>query len=209
MRRITILDEEYVALEGALAKAIDSADEKISESRSDSRQLVDSVMSAVKDKEKFHLDPAFMNFKNDPAIGLTSMGETLSSELSAAASKIKELSEMSISDVALLSKAYAALMGISDESYNDEVEEATLFFGMENVEIPDSKENEFKVQIGDAAKQEAFRKITEVRSALSAASTSLGGILISGGTAESLMSEMEKMSTIRAMMEPLSSKKQQ
>lgn len=204
MRKITILDEEYVALESELAHAIDSADERVTDARSGSRQLVDSAMSTVEDKVNFHRDPAFINFKNDPALGLNGIGERLSSEISKAISKLSGLDSISISDAALMSKAYASMFGVSEESYNDEVEEALLFFGRDNVDIPDSKENDFRVSISDAGRQEAVRKMGEINSALSSATSALEGIFESGGSAESLQSEMEKIAVAKLALEPLS-----
>ncbi len=203
MRKISILDESYMALEGNIARSIDKADETVSGSREEAGELFDSLMSRVSDKVNFHTDPEFINFKNDPNIGLLSIGDALSSAISDSLEKIREKKVMSLDDIALVSKAYAALTGVTADMHNDEVEEAVHFFGRQNTDIPDSAENVFVVQISESARQLAIEKMIQVQSVLMSSVNQLSRSISSGGDPELLRSSMENLWLIKTMLDPL------
>ncbi len=203
MRKISILDESYMALEGNIARSIDKADEIVSGSREEAGELFDSLMSRVSDKANFHTDPEFINFKNDPNIGLLSIGDALSSAISDSLEKIREKKVMSLDDIALVSKAYAALTGVTADMHNDEVEEAVHFFGRQNTDIPDSAENVFVVQISESARQLAIEKMIQVQSVLMSSVNQLSRSISSGGDPELLRSSMENLWLIKTMLDPL------
>ncbi len=203
MRKISILDESYMALEGNIARSIDKADEIVSGSREEAGELFDSLMSRVSDKVNFHTDPEFINFKNDPNIGLLSIGDALSSAISDSLEKIREKKVMSLDDIALVSKAYAALTGVTADMHNDEVEEAVHFFGRQNTDIPDSAENVFVVQISESARQLAIEKMIQVQSVLMSSVNQLSRSISSGGDPELLRSSMENLWLIKTMLDPL------
>lgn len=206
MRKISILDEDYMALEGNIAKAIDKADEKVTESASQIAEMVESLMARVKDMGNFRDDPEFINFRNDPSLGLLQMPQTLSVALARAVDVIKEMKVISLDDSAQISKAYAKLLGITADSYNDEVEEAVLFFGRDNADIPDSSKNVFIVQISDAAKQSAIERLIEVQSILASSSQRLASALERGNSREDLQSSLEKISLVKLLLDPLMSR---
>jgi hypothetical protein len=203
VRKISILDESYMALEGNIARSIDKADEIVSGSREEAGELFDSLMSWVSDKANFHTDPEFINFKNDPNIGLLSIGDALSSAISDSLEKIREKKVMSLDDIALVSKAYAALTGVTADMHNDEVEEAVHFFGRQNTDIPDSAENVFVVQISESARQLAIEKMIQVQSVLMSSVNQLSRSISSGGDPELLRSSMENLWLIKTMLDPL------
>jgi hypothetical protein len=203
VRKISILDESYMALEGNIARSIDKADETVSGSREEAGELFDSLMSRVSDKVNFHTDPEFINFKNDPNIGLLSIGDALSSAISDSLEKIREKKVMSLDDIALVSKAYAALTGVTADMHNDEVEEAVHFFGRQNTDIPDSAENVFVVQISESARQLAIEKMIQVQSVLMSSVNQLSRSISSGGDPELLRSSMENLWLIKTMLDPL------
>jgi hypothetical protein len=203
VRKISILDESYMALEGNIARSIDKADETVSGSREEAGELFDSLMSRVSDKANFHTDPEFINFKNDPNIGLLSIGDALSSAISDSLEKIREKKVMSLDDIALVSKAYAALTGVTADMHNDEVEEAVHFFGRQNTDIPDSAENVFVVQISESARQLAIEKMIQVQSVLMSSVNQLSRSISSGGDPELLRSSMENLWLIKTMLDPL------
>jgi hypothetical protein len=203
VRKISILDESYMALEGNIARSIDKADEIVSGSREEAGELFDSLMSRVSDKANFHTDPEFINFKNDPNIGLLSIGDALSSAISDSLEKIREKKVMSLDDIALVSKAYAALTGVTADMHNDEVEEAVHFFGRQNTDIPDSAENVFVVQISESARQLAIEKMIQVQSVLMSSVNQLSRSISSGGDPELLRSSMENLWLIKTMLDPL------
>jgi hypothetical protein len=204
MRRISILEENYMALESKIAEAIDLADERVLDVVSDSRQLIDSLMSKVSDKVNFHKDPEFMNFRNDPNLGVSSMGDSTQSALASSAEFIRGISSISLEDSALASKAYAAVIGLPEESHDDEVSEVVFIFGKEGSDIPDSRDNSFSVSVKDEGKQNAMRKIAELQGVLSSARQDLESALEEGGSAEKLHAAMEKISLIKLVSEALS-----
>jgi hypothetical protein len=206
MRKISILEENYMALEGNIAKAIDKADEAVGEAVSQTAELIDSLMARVGDRNNFRDDPEFINFRNDPSLGLLQMPQTLSMALARAVDVLKDVKVISLDEAAQISKAYAKLVGLTADSYNDEVEEAVFFFGRENTDIPDSAQNVFIVQITEAAKQTAIEKLVEVQSVLASSAQALVSALERGDSRERLQSALEKISIVKVLLDPLMSK---
>jgi hypothetical protein len=203
VRKISILDESYMALEGNIAEAIDAAAEIVEESKSEAGSLFDSIMSKVQDKVNFHTDPEFINFKNDPSLNLRSIGDVLAAALPRALDMIETTNAMSLEDVAMMSKAYAELTGIDETTFNDEIEEAVHFFGRDNTDIPDSAENVFVVRISDAAKHAAIEKMISVQSILASSVNAMNSLMDQGGSPEMLKSSMEKIWLVKALLDPM------
>lgn len=203
MRKISILDESYMALEGNIAESIDAAAETVGAAKSEAGMLFDSMMSRVQDKANFHTDPEFINFKNDPSLNLRSIGSVLAAAIPNALDMIETRNAMSLEDVAMISKAYAELTGMDETSFNDEVEEAVHFFGRDNTDIPDSADNVFVVRISDAAKHSAIEKMISVQSILSASVNAMNSLMEQGGDPAMLKSSMERIWLVKALLDPM------
>jgi hypothetical protein len=207
MRKISILDESYMALEGNIAESIDKADSKVDEVKTQIKTMLDELMSQVQNKANPAADPAVVNFRNDPNASPMVGMKVISEMMVAAIEAIKDRKVMSLEEVAQVSKAYAALVGLTADSYNDEVEEAVYFFGRENTDIPDSEKNVFIVQISDAAKQKAIERLVQVQGFLAKASNDAVQFLTNGTNPEGLYSSMETLSLIKLLLDPFVSNK--
>jgi hypothetical protein len=160
MRKISILEENYMALEQSIASALDGAEQAISQARELSKTGLDKVFESITDGN-FRQDPAFINFKTEAR--LDEMLSEIDSRLKKSVVNLKSKQLTPISRIAVLSKAYEFLSGKSPEEYEDEVEEISFFFGKQNSNIPDDGKNEFKLTFSDAGHSAAIEKYSEMR----------------------------------------------
>jgi len=189
MRKISILQENFMALEQKVAEAIDTADSKISEKREEMKSALDTVFSKIGEGQSFHMEPDFINFKNDANI--LSMVEEVSTLISSLPLRLKEKNSISLEGSAHASKAYSLLKNVSEEDYADEIEEVVYFFDRKNTNIPESETNEFIVQLSDAARQSAITKLIEVQSMMASAKETLMAALAGKSSKESLYSALD------------------
>jgi hypothetical protein len=189
MRKISILQENFMALEQKVAEAIDMADSKIAEKRENMKSALDEVFSKIGEGQSFHMEADFINFKNDANI--LGMVEEVSASVSSLPLRLKEKKVMSLQGSALASKAYAALKNVSEEDFADEIEEVVYFFDRKNTNIPESETSEFMVQLSDAARQSAITKLVEVQSMMASAKETLMAALAGKSSKESLYSALD------------------
>jgi hypothetical protein len=198
MRKISILQESYMALEQKLAEAIDAAESKISSIGNEAEEVLLSLFSQIEDKSQFHRDPAFINFKNE--VNIEAMVQEISQNLALMAKKIKESSEVSLEQSAFLSKVFEMLTD-SDVEAEDEVAEVVSFFGgKEHTNIPDSKDVEFVVSLSDTAKSEAIRKIVMLRQMFEDLTETLMASMQSGQTADAFSEAFAKLSILEELV---------
>jgi hypothetical protein len=192
MRKISILEENYMALEQSIATVIDGAEEKISTARKLSKSNLETALGSI-NGENFRQDPAFINFKADANI--EGMLSDIDSKLKQSVTGLKEKQMMDISKVAVLSKAYEILSGKSPEDYEDEVDELTFFFGKQNSNIPDDGKNEFKLTFSDAGYSSALEKYTEMRELFE----SLSDVLKNTSVKEEFYEAMDKLVVLKEL----------
>jgi hypothetical protein len=199
MRKISILQESYMALEQKIAEAIDGAESKIETSYGGMAQQLEEVCSQVEDKENFHKDPIFINFKNE--INIAGMAGQVDAQLSKMALDFKSVSSVSLDMAAYLSKVYEMLSSQEIE-HEDEVAEVVMFFGpKENTNIPDAEAEDFVVTLSDAAKSEVIQKMIQMRSAFEKLKETVMSALSNGKIMEEFKEAMKQL----AILEDLTS----
>jgi hypothetical protein len=195
MRKISILQESYMALEQKIAEALDAAEAKIEASYGGMAQQLEEVCSQVEDKENFHMDPLFINFKTE--INIEGMIQSLDGQLSKMAAGFKLIENVSLEMSAYLSKAYTALVGESVQP-EDEVAEVVSFFGSkDNTNIPDSEE--FFVTLSETAKSEAIQKMIAIRSMFEQLSGTVMSALSNGKIMEEFKESMKKLAVLKSL----------
>lgn len=161
MRKISILNEDFMALEQKIAEAIDNAEVTVESAMAEMEEELKDLLSKVEDKANFHKDANFIVWKNE--FKVDGMIKDLDRSLADMAVKMKNSDSLSMELTAHLSKVAEAMGQQAD--HEDDVSELVYFFGgKENTNIPDSENNEFVVVLSDAAKKEAIQKMISLRS---------------------------------------------
>jgi hypothetical protein len=166
MRKISILEENYMALEQSLAMAIDAADKNIESAVSSMKSQLDKAFEPIK-SEKFHMEPSFMEFKSNSKI--RELLASVKEKITKAAVVLKDTKSLPLEKSAVISKSFSRLEGKEKGDHDDEVHEVAYFFDKENSNIPDNKENKFELVIsnnGSAIKkfgslQEMFESVSK------------------------------------------------
>jgi len=198
MRKISILQESYMALEQKLAEVIDGAESKLSSLSSQAQQTLSDLFSQIEDKSQFHKHPAFINFKNE--VNVEAMVQEIGQNLALMARKIKESSQVPLELSAFLSKAFEMLAG-NDVEAEDEVAEVVSFFGgKEHTNIPESKDVEFVVSLSDTAKSEAIKKVVMLRQMFEDLAETLMSSIQSGQTADTFSESFVKLSVLKQLV---------
>jgi hypothetical protein len=195
MRKINILQENFMALEQQLAEAIDSAEGKIESTVGQTQDALDQMCSQIQDDQNFHQHPIFINWKNESNLeqGL----EKLDGDLSSVASKLKDMDSTSLGMSALLSKILTALTGGSEEP-EDEVAEVVQFFGgKENTDIPESKDTSFTVVISDSGKGQAIQNMIAIRELFESIKEKIHDIIENGQDKLGFMQAMRKFAVLK------------
>jgi hypothetical protein len=198
MRKISILNEDYMALEQVLAQVIDAAETSLIAQRDEHSKKLETVFEQVADQEQFHLDPAFINVKAEYDFG--AMLEGAKTKLPEVVRSLKGLSEISLEKSAKISNAYKTLFNLSDTLMEDEVLHAVFFFGKEETNIPEATNNLFKVALGDSAIKNAITRLGEVNGVLSEVESKLTHLLANGGSKDELIGSVDKLVVIRELL---------
>jgi hypothetical protein len=145
MRKMRILDENYMALEQKIAFAIDQAQKEIIKAKSSILEEVTTFLSLV-ESEEFSKTPEFINFRNNEKIASYVKGSEIQNNAIQSIRKLKGMSDFKLDDAASLSTFDNEL---EKPELEDEVEEISTFFGgKDNIDIPDSENNDFNVEVG-------------------------------------------------------------
>jgi hypothetical protein len=156
MRKMTILNEDYIYLQQKLAEALDEAAYEIREELQEVIQLVESFIESLSEEEKqnYKVTPQYINFKNNKELREYFISDEIETNAIESIRRIKKLNEFSLEESSLLSKYYAKIF---KEEVEDEFEEAVLIFGKNNVDIPETDENLFRIIVSEAGIMNAIR----------------------------------------------------
>lgn len=203
MRKISILQENFMALEQKLAEAIDAAEQGVESSFAEMDEQLKELMSKVEDKANFHKDANFIVWKNESNI--EGMLKDLDRDLADMAVKMRGSDHLSLELSAHLSKVHEA-MG-NEAEHEDEVSEVVAFFGSkDNTNIPDSDKNEFLVVLSDEAKKEAIQKMISLRSHFEELRETVMKALENGQIAPQFEESMKHLAVIKDLAQHFLSK---
>jgi hypothetical protein len=164
MRKISILQENYMALDGSVVEALDVAEKQIEEAKKEIEKILYDVFENVEEGEPFHKAPSFLNFKAE--FDVLSEVKELKQSLAKLVVELKDVKELPIAKVAKMSKAYMMLHNLNSEDVQDEIEELVFFFDRKYTNIPDSANNDFVVQLSEKSYQEALQKFQKLQEIL-------------------------------------------
>jgi hypothetical protein len=201
MRKINILQENYMALEQKLAEAIDGAESKIESTVGETQENLDQMCSQIQDDQNFHKHPIFIDWKNgsDVESGL----EKMEKELPQLSIKMKSTSSFPLETSAYLSKIFAALTGGSEEP-EDEVAEVVQFFGgKENTDIPETGDTSFTVAISDEGKSHAIQNLIAIREIFDSVKEEILHIMENGQNKLGFMQAMRKFAMLKDLTKEL------
>lgn len=162
MKKRSILDENYMALEQNLATVLDDARERLLASERDANERTEKALGLADNGViSPDLDAKMINFRAE--LGLERSVADVDSKLVDIVKKIKNAKSIPLDKSAYLS---VAMDHFKNEKVDDadEVQKAVNFFGSkDNVDIPDARDNIFNVSISDAGRREAIQKMIELR----------------------------------------------
>jgi len=196
MRKITILEENYMALEQKIAEALDAAESKIELVEAEVLEMITQLDAEVQSEENFHMTPEFINFKN--SLNIESIIQEIDGGINEMVKSLKSSNRIGLELSAYLSKSFDAIMDIEPE-YENEVEESVSFFGMENTNIPDSVENKFEVTISDAGIESAIKNIISLREMFEQKVAEIQTAIETGKTPELFVSGLKKIMMLKDM----------
>lgn len=165
MRKISILQENYMALNGSVVEALDVAEKDIEEAKKEMEKVLYSVFENVEEGQPFHKAPSFLNFKAE--FDVLGKIKELKQSLARLVVELKDVKELPLVKVAKMSKAYMKLHDLSLEDTENEIDELVFFFDRKYTNIPDSANNDFVVQLSEKAYQEALQKFQKLQEILS------------------------------------------
>jgi hypothetical protein len=198
MKKWTILDENFMALEQKVAEALDSAEDQVKGHLDEVKTDLEDILSTTEEGKPFHLDPAFINFKNEGNID--GLADTVKSSLAMAAKKCREKSSVSLHNSAVASLAETMLHKEDVKTFDSEVHELVNFFGYDNVDIPDVADGEdFMVHLKDNAHVISLKKIAEFQDIADKAGADLSITLSKGDNKELMVQALEKLVLLKEL----------
>jgi len=167
MRKFNILNENYMALEQSIARALERAGHLIRESKLATEKIVDEYFKDLREtgnsvlkETAYERTPEFINFRNNEKIAKYIDGSEIQKQAIESIKKLRGLSDLSLDDSASLSVFTNEIEKIVPE---DEVEEISTFFGgKDNIDIPDSESNNFHIQISDIGARHGINQLGKI-----------------------------------------------
>ena len=199
MRKISILQENYMALEQKIAVAIDQAEKQINEARVSWKSKFDSIKESV--KENIHMSSEFINFRFETKI--EQFLQETDMKLKKAAAKARKMSSCSLEESAIVSKADQLINGILSEDIENEVSEILSFFESENTNIPDAETNDFIVEINENGNAVALRKLAGLRQLFEDASENIREFIRLGGDTDGFSKDLDNLVIINKLTDGL------
>jgi uncharacterized protein YutE (UPF0331/DUF86 family) len=202
MRKFSILDENYMALEQSIAQALDQAAYLVRESKMEVEEVVDEYFTNLEENVVFTKSANFINFRNNELVeSYTDIDLTLNN-ISESVKAIKTKTVFSLEEAAMLSRV---LREFDLTETEDEVDELAVFFGgKDNINIPDSKDNDFNVVVSEEGKQIAIENYGKLRSFTNKALEESYRKSIQEGNKERITEALEKLAVLRKTSEILS-----
>jgi hypothetical protein len=201
MRKISILNEDYMALEQKIAHALDNANKVLGNATGDVKGKIMLACSTCEADKPFHTHPDFVNFKsqfNFPSV----MGD-IKSKIINAVRLSREIDNLPLDKAALVSVAHSKLNGDKKDKFGNEVDEVVNFYGTPNTNIPENPDNDFKVAITNDGKSEAIKKLGTIREMFEKLEEVVNKALTTGETKEALTDAMEKIAIIKELVHSL------
>jgi hypothetical protein len=201
MRKINILQENYMALEQKLAEAIDGAESKIESTVGQTQENLDQMCSQIQDDQNFHQHPIFIDWKNGSNVEAELEG--VERDLPQLSIRIKTMGSVPLETSAYLSKILATLTGGSEEP-EDEVAEVVQFFGgKENTDIPESADTSFAVTVSDEGKSHAIQNLIAIREVFDKIKGDIFHIMENGKDKLGFMQAMRKFAVLKDLTKEL------
>jgi hypothetical protein len=162
MRKFSILDENYMALEQSIAQALDTAEEIVRESKEEAVLVTKEYFSDLEENTKLSESVNYISYRNDELVeSYTNIDSTLTN-ITESVKQLKTKEIFSLEEAAILSRT---LREFDLTETEDEVDELGVFFGgKDNINIPDSDVNHFKVVVTEEGKRAAIDNYTKLRS---------------------------------------------
>ena len=204
MRKISILNEDFIALEQKIAEAIDAADRQVEQIRNEVSETLGQVFQQV-GEGSFKEKPAFVEFRNSDGKMMDKLPEVVRDGIARSTKNVKSVKMLDLEESATISKAYASITGVGEDQFEDEVHEVVFFFGKEGTNIPDADANEFKVEIKELAVQSAVEKFAQMMDMLELLRKDVAAAVESGDR-EKLVESMQKLSLMKLLTDVLSKK---
>jgi hypothetical protein len=198
MRKISILNEDFMALEQKVAEAIDNANRTVESAKTDIKGKLMEVCSKVQDESNFHKHPEFINFKaefNFPAVM-----KDIKDKIINAINVSKDLKIIPVEKSAVISASYNDLHGGLKGQLANDVEEVVSFFGLPNTNIPESETNDFRVVVTDDGRKESIKKLGTIREMFENLEATVNKAIETGDSKQAMMDAMDKIVVIKELV---------
>jgi hypothetical protein len=151
-----------MALEQNIAQALDTAEEVIKESKEEAVQITQEYFSDLNESANLTEGANYISYRNDVLVEeYTNIDSTLTS-ISESVKEVKTREIFTLEEAAILSRTLREFDLIKTE---DEVDELGVFFGgKDNINIPDSDVNHFRVLVTEEGKRVAIDNYSKLRS---------------------------------------------
>jgi len=161
MEKITILNENYLDLIQIIAETTDFIEKEKSHNKEEIEKFTKGLM-VEGTYENFRASVDFLNAKNHPFLHTItrSINEGLNNHMiNLQSRRLKKETTFSLKESAGLSKLFEEITGFEPQ---DEFEEVTSIFGVDNTEIEKDKDGEFNVTVSGTGMQEAIKNVAKV-----------------------------------------------
>jgi hypothetical protein len=150
-----------MALEQNIAQALDTAEEVIKESKEEAVQITQEYFSDLNESANLTEGANYISYRNDVLVEeYTNIDSTLTS-ISESVKEVKTREIFTLEEAAILSRTLREFDLIKTE---DEVDELGVFFGgKDNINIPDSDVNHFRVLVTEEGKRVAIDNYSKLR----------------------------------------------
>ena len=197
MRKLSILQENYMALEQTIAEALHVATTRLSQRRTELKEALSVALSSGLGVGEYHKTPEFINFKNGS--GIKNLIEEVQESILRIPLSISKDKVTTLSKAAVIGKVHDELTGVNEDDYDSSVDEVTGFYGRKNTNIPDSSTGDFQLQVSDKGKQEGIRKFIDIHAAMQDARETIISGLNGGVSPEELTKAIDVLAILKEL----------
>jgi hypothetical protein len=150
-----------MALEQSIAQALDTAEEVIRESKEEAKWITQEYFSDLNESANLTESTNYISYRNDELVeSYTDIDSTLTS-ISESVKELKTREIFTLDEAAILSRT---LREFDLTETEDEIDELGVFFGgKDNINIPDSDVNHFRVLVTEEGKRVAIDNYSKLR----------------------------------------------
>ncbi len=189
MRKLTFLKEDQIYLQQVITQTVDEVEKEINGKVEALGAKIEATIPTGMDN--LHLSPEMITFKHEENV--IEKLDLLKDKIASSATGVYNLGELTLAQSAKLSLLVDKLTYTEGKTYASDVEKLLSFFGVDNADIPESAENNFKVVVSEEGKNLALKTFGSLQDIAFMVKEGMLKFLSKGGEKEEFKSLFLKM----------------